>query len=247
MKEISNFCYFCDHCLENRLRDRIVVGTRDELALKRMLEDNTLTLQTATDICRASESANQCSAVIRGSSNHTVNKLSNYKKNQKTSIRPKSGLCFRCGKDCRNDKQGCRAIDKICSKCGTRGHLAVVCQKSVRPPRSETPKPISKQESSNTNKDGKKVYQLLAGVYTNRVTVRPAPKVTVKAMHPAGIDMVTWTPDSGAETTVIGLDTAESLGISPSTLVPSDNGIYAAGQHRLTCVGNVPITSRTAQ
>ena len=39
MKEIANFCDFCDACINNRLRDRIVVGTSDQEALKRMFEE----------------------------------------------------------------------------------------------------------------------------------------------------------------------------------------------------------------
>ena len=52
IKEIAAFCDFCASCMDNRLRDRIVVGIRDEEALKRMLEEKNLTLQKAIDICR---------------------------------------------------------------------------------------------------------------------------------------------------------------------------------------------------
>ncbi|XP_045137194.1 uncharacterized protein LOC123519755 [Portunus trituberculatus] len=240
IKEIANFCDFCDKCLDNRLRDRIVVGTSDEVALKRMLEDRKLTLQTAIDLCRASESANQCSAMIRGSAGHTVNKVSNYKKMQKTGTKVKTGtMCYRCGKDCRSDKQGCRAVNRNCSKCGKRGHFAVVCQSAVQVSCREAFKhlvnPSLKPSSAKRNR--KTVYQLLGGVYTRRVTARPAPRVKVEATHPAGRDLVVWTPDSGAETTVMGLDTAHSLGISLSTLNPVDDDIFAAGEQPLTCLG----------
>lgn len=239
VKEIANFCDFCEECLDNRLRDRIVVGTSDEVALKRMLEDRKLTLQTAIDLCRASESANQCSAVIRGSASRTVNKVSNYKKTQKTSTKVKTGMCYRCGKDCRSDKQGCRAVNRNCSKCGKRGHFAVVCQSSVQASRREASKhPVNPPlKPSSVKRNCKTVYQLLGGVYTRRVTARPAPRVKVEATHPAGRDTVVWTPDSGAETTVMGLDTAHSLGISLSTLKPADDDIFAAGEQPLTCLG----------
>ncbi|KAK4320469.1 hypothetical protein Pmani_008674 [Petrolisthes manimaculis] len=86
VKEIANFCEFCDQCVDSQLRDRIVVGTSDELALKRMLENKNLTLENAIDICRAFESANHCSAVIRWashSSTHVVNKVSGYRNSRK--------------------------------------------------------------------------------------------------------------------------------------------------------------------
>ncbi|KAK3875322.1 hypothetical protein Pcinc_019804 [Petrolisthes cinctipes] len=244
-KEIANFCEFCDKCVDSQLRDRIVVGTSDELALKRMLENKNLALENAIDICRASESANHCSAVIRGashSSTHVVNKVSSYRKSRKRdnakTVKMKSTLCFRCGKDCRNDEQGCRAVDKVCRNCGKRGHFAVVCR--------YTDRKGSFTQSRNRSASprwggGAKVYQLLAGVYTKQVTARPAPRVVVRATHPAGRDSITWTPDSGAETTVMGFDTAASLGIQTSWLKPAGReSLYAAGNHPLTCLGTFP-------
>ncbi|KAK3892407.1 hypothetical protein Pcinc_003741 [Petrolisthes cinctipes] len=245
LKEIANFCEFCDKCVDSQLRDRIVVGTSDELALKRMLENKNLTLENAIDICRASESANHCSAVIRGashSSTHVVNKVSSYRKSRKRdnakTVKMKSTLCFRCGKDCRNDEQGCRAVDKVCRNCGKRGHFVVVCR--------HTDRKGSFTQSRNRSASprwggGAKVYQLLAGVYTKQVTARPAPRVVVRATHPAGRDSITWTPDSGAETTVMGFDTAASLGIQTSWLKPAGReSLYAAGNHPLTCLGTFP-------
>ncbi|KAK3896105.1 hypothetical protein Pcinc_000203 [Petrolisthes cinctipes] len=244
-KEIANFCEFCDRCVDSQLRDRIVVGTSDELALKRMLENKNLTLENAIDICRASESANHCSAVIRGashSSTHVVNKVSGYRKSRKRdnakTVKMKSTLCFRCGKDCRSDEQGCRAVDKVCRNCGKRGHFAVVCR--------HTDRKGSFTQSRNRSASprwggGAKVYQLLAGVYTKQVTARPAPRVVVRATHPAGRDSITWTPDSGAETTVMGFNTAASLGIQTSWLKPAGReSLYAAGNHPLTCLGTFP-------
>ena len=78
IKEIAAFCGFCEECMDNRLRDRIVVGTSDELALQRLLEEKDLTLQKAIDICRSTENAAKNSAVIRGRS---VGKVSQYKRN----------------------------------------------------------------------------------------------------------------------------------------------------------------------
>ncbi|KAK4311797.1 hypothetical protein Pmani_011926 [Petrolisthes manimaculis] len=237
VKEIANFCDFCDKCVDSQLRDRIVVGTSDEVALKRMLENKNLTLENAIDICRASESANHCSAVIKGashSSTHVVNRVSSYRKSHKRdntkTVRMKSTLCFRCGKDCRKDEQGCRAVDKVCRNCGKRGHFAAVCRQKS-----------SNRSASPRYGGGAKVYQLLAGVYTKQVTARPAPRVVVKATHPAGRDSITWTPDSGAETTVMGFDTAASLGIQTSWLKPAGKeSLYAAGNHPLTCLGTFP-------
>ncbi|KAG7173768.1 hypothetical protein Hamer_G018915 [Homarus americanus] len=74
VKEIANFCDFCESCIDNSLRDQIVVGTRNEEAMKRMLEEKDLKLQSAINVCRASKNANVSSTVIRGSAIHTLAK-----------------------------------------------------------------------------------------------------------------------------------------------------------------------------
>ena len=51
VKEIAAYCDFCDVCEDSQFRDRIVAGTRDEEALKRMLLESDLDLQRAVDIC----------------------------------------------------------------------------------------------------------------------------------------------------------------------------------------------------
>lgn len=73
------------------------------------------------------------------------------------------------------------------------------------------------------------------------MAARPAPQVVVKATHPARRDAITWTPDSGAETTVMVFDTAASLGIQTSWLKPAGKeSLYAAGNHPLTRLGTFP-------
>ena len=52
IKDISAYCDFCDKCLDDQYHDRIVVGTHDQEALKRMLHEPKLALQKAVDICR---------------------------------------------------------------------------------------------------------------------------------------------------------------------------------------------------
>ena len=75
VKEIAAYCGFCSVCEDVQFRDRIVSGTRDEEALKRMLLESDLDFQRAVDICRASESADVNNAALRGES-VTVDRVS---------------------------------------------------------------------------------------------------------------------------------------------------------------------------
>ena len=57
IKEIHEFCNFCEHCQDDQLRDKIVTGIRDTAVLEELLADESLTLQKAINICRARENA----------------------------------------------------------------------------------------------------------------------------------------------------------------------------------------------
>ena len=113
----------------------------------------------------------------------------------------------------------CQAMDKDCLNCGKRGHFAAVCRSPAQVPGDKGSQRLSKrgQGPKRRNTD---IHQVLAGVYTNQVSARPAPKVVVSATHPTGRDPVVWTPDSGAEATVMGLDVSMSLGIPQTALRP---------------------------
>jgi len=67
LKEIASSCDFCRHCFNDRLRDRVVVGTSDKHARRRILETPDLTFQQTVDIARASEVAAADSSAISGS------------------------------------------------------------------------------------------------------------------------------------------------------------------------------------
>ena len=234
IKEISAFCDFCTACMENRLHDRIVVGIRDEEALKRMLEEKNLTLQRAIDICRASENANANRAVIRGSTNAALAKLSQYKKDRKKLHPgvPKEEKCFRCGRERHSEMKLCKAINQQCKGCGKKGHFAVVC-KSSKPGQQ---KQVS-QESKSSKAD-REVHRIISDVYINSTSSRPTPRIRVHTSHPAGERMIYWTPDSGAEATVMGLDVARSLGINEKNMDPPNIiNLCAAGRQPLTCIG----------
>ena len=119
LKEIASCCDFCQHCVDDRFRDHIVVGTNDCKARRRMLETPDLTLEKALDICRASECATNNSSAIRDSV--TVGGISRYRRERG---RGRSGSaesmptewCRRCGATQHRD-QRCPALDRTCNIC----------------------------------------------------------------------------------------------------------------------------------
>ncbi|XP_068239977.1 uncharacterized protein [Palaemon carinicauda] len=233
IKVIASFCDFCETCMDSRLRDRIVVGTRDEEALKRMLEEKKLTLQMAIDICRASENANASRAVIRGSEKYHVSRVSQYKQGQKAAHLKEQ--CFRCGGERHLDKMACKALNRDCKQCGKKGHFAVVCRSKGQPLSSQK----KKTNNKSTFKPSKQnLYRVIGDVYSNCASTRPTPQICISTPHPKGSSSVMGTPDSGAETTVMGLGNAKSLGIHESSLEPIVmGGLIAADRQPLTNMG----------
>ena len=83
LKELADLCDFCTHCMDDRIRDQIVSGVRDEETLKRLLEVKDVPLKQAIDICRACESVSRNTADLRGAAAPSLQKLSQYKRDQR--------------------------------------------------------------------------------------------------------------------------------------------------------------------
>lgn len=86
-----------------------------------------------------------------------------------------------------------------------------------------------------------KVHHFTADVYINGVHSRPVARISVHATHPAEDGLTLWTPNSGAETSLIGLEAATSLNICQQHLQSLlDSSLYANRHQPLACVGTFP-------
>ena len=72
LKEISKFCDFCPECSDERLRDQIVMGVRDESLLRSLLNVKDLKLQEALGMARSHEVASKNCATL---THHTVQRV----------------------------------------------------------------------------------------------------------------------------------------------------------------------------
>ena len=133
---------------EELIRDRIVVGIRDDNIRSRLLREPDLSLQKCIDIVRAAEVAKKQMHNIKEETN-VVHKLSstNMNEEQRNNERaknrgqqgnPREQNTKRTQKpDCRYwgsqhvfRKELCPAFGKTCSACGKGNHFAKVCQSS---------------------------------------------------------------------------------------------------------------------
>ena len=141
LKEIAQFCDFCSHCSDSQLRDKIVMGVRSEETLRVLLSEKDLTLQSAVDICRARENAQQNSAAMSG----VIQPISTYRRNRTAGARrpahrrdspQRNGAadsCPNCGYSAHDDPQMCPARTATCHECGRRGHFQSVCPRNAVP------------------------------------------------------------------------------------------------------------------
>ena len=83
LKELADLCDFCTKCIDDRIRDQIVSGVQDEETLKRLLEVKDVSLKKAIDICRACESASKNTVDLRGAAAPSLQRMSQYKRNQR--------------------------------------------------------------------------------------------------------------------------------------------------------------------
>lgn len=245
-KELAGFCDFCEHCMDDRLRDQIIVGIRDEETLKRLMEVKSVSLMQAIDICRACESAYRSAVDLRGNTAASLQRLSQYKRDQRsgTSDRPRPRTsspgrrdslgrddrgrartpsrprCDRCGRRPHRERSLCPAIGRTCFSCGKENHFQNVCRRMSSNMSSSPASRRSPSPGSRRSRARSPQYSLhpvIADVFSSSCA-RPAPKIKVLFSHAGGHGTLTCMADSGADATVMGPSDARVLGIDFASL-----------------------------
>jgi len=145
LRRMSRSCAYGD--LEDSiLRDRIVIGIRDDATRKKLLQVRKLDLKHAVDICKAAEAATmQLKEISHGEQVHAI-KSSPTRSQQRASRRqqpsradskarhqqhrsPSAGGKINNCKFCagQHDRGRCPAYDVQCNSCGRKGHFAKRC------------------------------------------------------------------------------------------------------------------------
>ena len=114
----------CDYgtLLDELLRDRIVVGIRDNATRARLLRETKLTFAKSVDICRTSEAAAMQLQKMETKKEESVHAM----KARTGKKQPSS--CYYCGDFHPPGK--CPAYGQECPKCHKKNHLAKVCRSS---------------------------------------------------------------------------------------------------------------------
>ena len=253
IKEISQFCDFCTHCSDERLRDRLVTGLHDEDTVKALLSEKDLTLQRTVDLCRARENAHaNASAIASGQ----INAMSAYRRgrmsrNSPTSTRnDQDRTCGYCGGPPHPDGQRnqCPARGHRCTQCGILHHFASVCRRSSQPQRNNRYQQRNQQRTSSaspmrrTQQSDRPSPDRTARLISLRVrglNSRRTPQVRIQVEHRGRSCSMLWTPDTGAEISAMGAHQAKLIGVDLSALAHPPERITGADGRELRCSGSL--------
>ena len=231
LQEIAAFCDFCETCLADQYRDRIMTGISDEETLRELLTEKELTLEKAVAICRARENANKDNEALQDSSVRNVtdiSKVSSYRKEklQSTTNNQRRESCTFCGYKWHDKLANCPARGKQCNACGEFNHFAN-SQKCKNPtPHKSAP-------------GRRKIQRLIINDVSikQRKEGRKSPKIKIMVRHKNTEIQIPVTPDTGAEITVMPIHDAIRLGVNINNLKPPENKLHAANGKELTCLG----------
>ena len=139
LKTMAKTCNFC-HCLRDSLiRDRIVLGIKNEQTAKKLLRIRDFTLNRCTDICRNEEiTALQMKSLSEpADSIHQVKsktKKSHTQQRSEVKSSPQAGKkisCKFCGYDHVLDRKKCPTLGKTCKRCNGKNHFVKKCKKEL--------------------------------------------------------------------------------------------------------------------
>ena len=148
--ELATYCEYGDLTSE-MIRDRLVVGIRDNALSKRLQLDSKLTLETAKKAIRQHEVVHEQQRELKGvqpsclealtGSDHR-NRRPRGQRGRRTvpkqtpTSTPAPKTCTRCGKGT-HPREKCPARDATCHRCQRKGHYGVQCYSKTQASLSE--------------------------------------------------------------------------------------------------------------
>ena len=196
LRSLAKTCNF--GAMQDRMiRDRVVVGIRDNGTRKKLLAENKLTLNKCIDICRASETtskqlkemshAEEVSAIATGHPKWKTGVRNNKGRNPSKVQRPMHNkLPVRC-KFCHRThplkKELCPAWQHKCDNCGGMNHFSVACR-SQKASKQQTKKSVHnvEQEVQEFNDEDSDDY-LFSVESVSALHAKNSPKKIYANMH----------------------------------------------------------------
>ena len=155
LRKLASTCVYAT-LLDELIRDRLVIGIRDNASRARLLRESSLTLSKAIDICRSSELAT-LQIQLMDKTEDAVHQFSS--KSRNAQRHQSTDTCKYCGRKHQYGK--CPAFGHECEKCHKRNHFAEVCQSRAPSMSSKGAKPKQQAASKQyKHKPKQKVHQV---------------------------------------------------------------------------------------
>lgn len=137
LRVIAKNCAHDEITPDEILRDRLVLGVRDEKVRERLLRVNDLSLSKAIDICKAAEQTSQQLKLITSGTDESVGAVRTEPKNDLKNEPPQNTRrprdppihrpeCRFCGYH--HGNRQCPARGQTCHKCGQKNHFQSKCR-----------------------------------------------------------------------------------------------------------------------
>ena len=134
LRKLAQTCNFCNCLYGSLIRDRLVLGVRNKLIWKKLLQEKKLSLSRsrAIDIGRSGETTNMRLKELKNKTPVTGadDEINDVTPRRTENDRPRrdKGInrCRYCGG--RHRRGDCQAYGESCKKCDRRNHFAQVCQ-----------------------------------------------------------------------------------------------------------------------
>ena len=200
------------------IRDRIVVGIRDETLSKRLQLDPDLTLEKAKRIVRQQEAVQEQQKVLKGMEDVTLDEASGSKrhvKGQPDSFpqRQQGKKCSRCGRE-QHPFSECPARKATCYRCHRKGHFSNCCLSKVL-------EDVSPQQSD------------LSPVFLETLSLASETSWTIKVKVEG--ENLSFKVDTGAEVTTISEKSYRE--INKPQLEKAGRKLYGPGRYPLRVIG----------
>lgn len=201
LRKMSEHCNF-EEKVNEHIRDRLVVGVKDEKIQERLLGERMLTLHKAIEIAVSMESARKYSKLMLGAqtsgSETSVHRL------------PLKRECYRCGST-GHQADKCQFKNKECFKCRRIGHTRRKCrQEESRPPSSATRGKESRMVNNVEENCCEEMEISMERLDLHTVANLRTPPVLVELL--INQEKVVMEVDTGAACTVMSLEKFNKIG-----------------------------------
>ena len=234
LRAAAHTCEFGD-CLDDMLRDRLVMGLYNKETQHALLSESGLTLERAIHVATAREAATRdVQAMTSSMSVHEIGDRQ-YKKDRKESKQGNYGKsdgpsnpCSGCGGN--HWKKDCPYTKTKCHKCGKIGHIQRACR-SKKAKNTNTVQELSEEEDNSS--------EYCEYLFNVQGKAKPISVAVRLDGAPAHMEL-----DTGAARSIISRRTYEKLwpnkGVRPR-LRPSDANLRVYGGKQLSIAGEIRV------